>query len=398
MIAVRLVAILALVAMNGFFAAAEFSLVAVRLSRVRQLVERGNAAARIVQELLGDLQRVVSGVQVGMTVCTLALGALGETTLAHSFQQIWGGTPGARSAWIAHAAALALAFFLLTGMHVVLGELVPKSVSLGRAERVALLIARPFHWFLQTSRPATDLLEGFSRRIVRAMGVTATHSHTVVHSAEELQVQIQQARERGLVTRGEERFILSAIELGQVQLREIMVPRPDMHSLPADASLDDVMRTFATTQRSRIPVFQGTDQVLGFVHVKDMLWVLLERERRIEEGLPALDFDLRRLLREVLIVPETKPASELLRELRARRTGLALVVSRLGFIPRGGESFEHAGFRFTVAEMDRRRIARVKILGLHPPEKPAAEPEPSPSSAAPAGGKSGRTAKVEKSK
>ncbi len=472
MIAVRLVAILALVAMNGFFAAAEFSLVAVRLSRVRQLVERGNAAARIVQELLGDLQRVVSGVQVGMTVCTLALGALGETTLAHSFQQIWGGTPGARSAWIAHGAALALAFFLLTGMHVVLGELVPKSVSLGRAERVALLIARPFHWFLQTFRPAIDLLDGISRRIVRAMGVTATHSHTVVHSAEELQVQIQQARERGLLTRGEERFILSAIELGQVQLREIMVPRPDMHALPADATLDDVMRTFATTQRSRIPVFQGTDQVLGFVHVKDMLWVLLERERRIEEGLPALDFDLRRLLREVLIVPETKPASELLRELRARRTGLALVVdefgsilglvtledileqmvgeihdefdiiehpltladgamvfdaalnvrdldaqygitlpedpgyatvggfvlSRLGFIPRGGESFEHAGFRFTVAEMDRRRIARVKILGLHPPEKPAAEPEPSRSSAAPAGGKSRRAAKVEKSK
>src|SRR5437879_3219211 len=126
MLAVRLVAILALVAMNGFFAAAEFSLVAVRLSRVRQLVERGNARARIVQELLGDLQRVVSGVQVGMTVCTLALGALGESTLAHSFQQIWGGTAGARSAWVAHGAALALAFFLLTGMHVVLGELVPK--------------------------------------------------------------------------------------------------------------------------------------------------------------------------------------------------------------------------------------------------------------------------------
>src|SRR6266581_772767 len=444
MIAVRLVAILALVAMNGFFAAAEFSLVAVRLSRVRQLVERGNARARIVQELLGDLQRVVSGVQVGMTVCTLALGALGETTLAHSFQQIWGGTPGARSAWIAHGAALALAFFLLTGMHVVLGELVPKSVSLGRAERVALLSARPFHWFLQTFRPAIDLLDGISRRIVRAMGVTATHSHTVVHSAEELQVQIQQARERGLLTRGEERFILSAIELGQVQLREIMVPRPDMHALPADATLDDVMRTFATTQRSRIPVFQGTDQVLGFVHVKDMLWVLLERERRIEEGLPALDFDLRRLLREVLIVPETKPASELLRELRARRTGLALVVdefgsilglvtledileqmvgeihdefdvierplpladgamvfdgalnvrdldaqygimlpedpayatlggfvlAQLGFIPRGGESFEHGGFRFTVVEVDGRRVARVKIQLLRPAESP----------------------------
>jgi magnesium and cobalt exporter, CNNM family len=222
MIAVRLLGILALVAMNGFFAAAEFSLVAVRLSRVRQLVERGNASARIVQELLGDLQRVVSGVQVGMTVCTLGLGALGETTLARSLQRIWGGTPGARSALIAHGVALTVAFFLLTGMHVVLGELVPKSVSLGRAERVALLIARPFHWFLHSFRPVIDLLDGISRRIVRFLGVASGHSHTLVHSAEELQVQIQQARERGLLTPGEERFISSAIELGQVQLREII--------------------------------------------------------------------------------------------------------------------------------------------------------------------------------
>jgi putative hemolysin len=472
MIAVRLLGILALVAMNGFFAAAEFSLVAVRLSRVRQLAERGNASARIVRELLSDLQRVVSGVQVGMTVCTLGLGALGETTLARTFQQIWGGTAGTRSALVAHAAALAVAFFLLTGMHVVLGELVPKSISLGRAERVAFLIARPFRWFLHSFRPAIDLLDGISRRIVRAMGVTPTHSHTIVHSAEELQVQIQQARERGLLTLGEERFILSAIELGQVQVREIMVPRPDMHALPAEATLDEVMRTFATTQRSRIPVFQGVDQVLGFVHVKDMLWVLLDHDRHIKEGLPLPAFDLRRVLRDVLIVPETKFASELLRELRARRTELALVVdefgsilglvtledifeqmvgeihdefdiierpltladgamvfdaslnvrdldaqygitlpedpgyatvggfvlSKLGFIPRGAESFEHGGLRFTVAEMDRRRIARVKILRIRPPEKLPAEPEPARTLVMPASERPRVTAKAEKSK
>jgi len=445
MIAVRLFAVFALVVLNGFFAAAEFSLVAVRLSRVRQLVQRGDARARIVRDLLGDLHRVVSGVQVGITVCSLGLGALGEATLSGSFQRLWG--PGANThmaSLIVHAAALSLAFVLLSVLHVVLGELVPKTLSLARAERVALLIARPFRWFLNAFRAAIDLLDGISRRIVRILGVVEPQSHTLAHSAEELQVQIQQARERGVLASGEERFILSAIELAKVQVREIMVPRPDIHSLPASASLDDVMRAFATTQRSRIPVFQGTeDHVLGFVHVKDMLWVLLDRERSLLENAQPPEFDLRRILRELMIVPETKPASELLLELRARRSGLAMVVdefgsilglvtledileqmvgeihdefdvierpltladgamvfdaslnvrelealynislpedsayatvggfvlSRLGFIPRGGESFEHGGFRFTVIEMDRRRIARVKIQELRPPEQ-----------------------------
>jgi CBS domain containing-hemolysin-like protein len=235
---------------------------------------------------------------------------------------------------------------------------------------------------------------------------------------------------------GEEKFILSAIELGQIQVREIMVPRPDMHALSIEASLDEVMRAFATTQRSRIPVYRGSqDHMLGFVHIKDMLWILLDRERSIEDRQVPPSFDLRRVLREVLIVPETKPASELLLELRSHHIGLALVVDefgsilglvtmedvleqmvgeihdefdvverpltladgavifdaalnvrdletqyditipedpayatvggfvldQLGFIPKGGESFDFGNSRFTVVEMDGKRVARVKI-------------------------------------
>src|ERR1700720_2061240 len=315
MFAVRLIGVLALVALNGFFAAAEFSLVAVRLSRVRQLVAKGDMRARVVERLLADLHRVVSGVQVGITLTSLAIGALGEATLAMAFQQIWHGTPGTRTVFFAHAAALACAFALLSAMHVVLGELVPKTVSLAKAERVALLIALPFQWFLQTFRWAIDLLDGMSGVIVKAMGVSSPQSHGAAPSTEELQIQIQQARERGLIAPGEERFIVSAIELGQVQVREIMVPRPDMHTVAVESTLDEVLRAFATTQRSRIPVYRGTeDQILGFVHIKDMLWVLLDRERRLEEGVAAAAFDLRRVIREILIVPETKPANELLAE------------------------------------------------------------------------------------
>jgi putative hemolysin len=250
---------------------------------------------------------------------------------------------------------------------------------------------------------------------------------------------VQQAQDRGLIPAAEVRLVQNAMELGQVEVREIMVPRPDMHALPADASLEDTMNMFATTQRSRLPVYEGSlDHILGFVHIKDVIWVLLERARRADEQVLLSPFLLKNHLREVLIVPETKPASELLMEFRSRRIGLALVVdefgsilglvtledileqmvgeihdefdvverplalpdgsmifdgayktreldahynirlfddasfetvggfvlSHLGFIPRGGESFETGGYRFTVMEMDRRRISRVKIRPL----------------------------------
>jgi putative hemolysin len=313
---------------------------------------------------------------------------------------------------------------------------VPKTISLARAERIALLIARPFRWFLSTFRWAIDLLDGISGVIVRAMGIRAPSGHGVAHSTEELQIQIQQARERGLLAAGEEKFILSAIEMGQVQVREIMVPRPDMHVLAVEATLDEVLRVFATTQKSRIPVYRGTvDHVLGFVHIKDMLWVLQDRERRAQEGTPVPAFDLRRVLREVLIVPETKLAGELLHEFKVHHSGMAVVVDefgsllglvtledvleqmvgeihdefdvverpltladgavifdaalnvrdfdaqygivlpedpayatvggfvldQLGFIPKGGESFVFGDLRFTIAEMDGKRVARVKV-------------------------------------
>jgi len=283
------------------------------------------------------------------------------------------------------------------------------------------------------------LLDGASRWVLSGLGFSGRTSHTQIHSAEELQIQIQQARERGLVGVEEEKFILGAIELDRMQVRELMVPRPDVHFVTADATLDDVMRVFVTTQRSRLPVFEGAGEtVLGYIHIKDIVWVLLDRERRAEEGWTPAEFNLRSLLHEIAIVPESKPVNELLLEFRARRGWMAMVVdefgtilglltledileqlvgeihdefdvverpvvvgqgadaamifdaslglrdlesqyniilpedrsyatvggfvlARLGFIPRGGEIFDFDGYRFTVVEMDRRRVARVKI-------------------------------------
>jgi magnesium and cobalt exporter, CNNM family len=436
--------IVLLVAVNGFFAATEFSLVALRPSRIRQLVDQGNTRARIVVELQADMGRVISGVQVGVTLASLALGFIGELTLASILNPVFARWSGRWAVVAAHGAALVVAFGLLTFLQIVLGELVPKGVGLGRSERVALLVARPFHWFLSTFSWAIDLLNGVAGKFLRLLGVARPMSYGMVATPEELRILIQQARERGVLAAREERFIHGAMELSGVQARSLMVPRPDMYAVPDTASLDDVMLMFAKTQRSRIPVYQGTvDHILGFLHVKDMIWFLLDRLHSAQRGEPLPGFNLRGYLHEALIVPETKPASELLFEFRACRTGLAMVVdefgsiqglltledileqlvgeihdefdvverpttlpdgamlfdgamnlrdlatqfnihlpedgayqtlggfvlARLGFIPRGGETFEAVGFRFTVLQMDRRRVARVKLVRL-----PAAQP------------------------
>ena len=459
MLALRLFVVLALVGMNAFFAAAEFSLVAVRISRVRQLVSAGDPRAKIVEILLADLSRVISGVQVGITLASLALGYLGELTLSEILRPLVAQIPSRWAAVAAHGIALVLAFGLLTVVQVILGELVPKSISLARAENVALLIARPFHWFLNSFSWAIDLLDGIAEKFVRSLGVKEAQSHTLVRSPEELQVLIEQARERGVLPATEMQIVQGAIGLAQLQVREIMVPRPDIHALPMDASLEDAMRTFATTQRSRIPVYEGTlDHIKGFVHIKDLIWIQLDRARRAEEGLPPADFHLQSYLREILIVPETKLASELLVELRSRRTEIAMVVdefgsilgvvtledileqmvgefhdefdvverpmrlpdgslifdaalkvrdldsqygitvpedpsyetiggfvlTHLGFLPRGGESFEANGYLFTVMDMERRRVSRVKIKQVAVPAPPAPETKSATEPAKPA--------------
>jgi putative hemolysin len=441
-ILIRLLGIVLLICINAFFAATEFSFVAVRLSRVRQLVKRGNVNAKIVQDLMGQLERVVSGVQVGITLTTIALGFVGELTLADAIEPLLWWVPGGHGVLVAHSIAIAVSYLLLTTFHVVLGELVPKGLSLSNAERVAFLCARPFQWYLGVFRPVISLLDGMSRRILRALGVAPKLSHTVVHSAEELQILIQQARERGLLDTNEERYVQNALELGQLQVREIMVPRPDVHALPVEATLEEALQLFARTQRSRLPVYQGTlDHAIGFVHIKDMFGVLLDRDRRVAQGRPPGPFDLRRLARELLIAPESKPAAELLMDFRARGVGMAMVVdefgsilglvtledvmeqvvgeihdefdlaerpvtlpdggmlfdaslnvrdlemqydivlpedpaystlggfalAHLGVIPTGGETFDAEGYRFTVYEMDRRRVARLKIQKLAVP-------------------------------
>ena len=325
--------VLLLVAANGFFVAVEFSLVAVRPTRIMQLREQGDARAGTVQTLLQDLDRVLSGVQVGITVASLSLGWLGEITVAAMVEPLITGLGLPISAALAHTVGITVALTLITSLHVVLGELVPKSLALDRAERVALIVARPMAIFQAVFGPFISLFDRTSVLVLRMMGAPPAKGHSSIRSPEEFQALLKQARDHGVLGEQQARMLDGALELATMQVREVMVPRDKMVGLPVNASLDETLAVVREHNRSRYPVYEGSmEQVIGSVHAKDLFRHLEDRIHRSERRAPVLPFDLRRFLRAAIFVPENRPLAELLEDLRRRRAHLAMVVDEFGSV------------------------------------------------------------------
>ncbi len=329
----RVFVILLLVAANAFFAAAEFALVSVRETRIQQLIEAHRAGARTVLKLHQQLGRVVNGVQLGITVASLMLGWLGEPVLARLFETLIGSVPHALL--YAHAIAVGVAFILITSLHVILGELVPKSLALQRAERVALAVAAPMDVFLTLTGPLTAAMSRAAGIVLRAFG-TREIRHGSVHSPDELKLIVTAAHHSGQLSAAQEEMLLNALELDNVTARQVMVPRTKIFSLPADLSLDEALSRVVEEQHSRIPVYdpqRGAEHIVGVLYSKDLM-----RWTRLRVGLggnPAAAqriaaMKISQILHDVLVVPETKPLLELLGEFQQRKRHLAVVVDEFG--------------------------------------------------------------------
>src|SRR5271157_113411 len=329
----RVFVVLLLVAINAFFAAAEFALVSVRETRIQQLIEAHRAGARTVLKLHQQLSRVVNGVQLGITVTSLTLGWLGEPTLARLFQSWIGSVPHATI--YAHSIAVAVAFAMITSLHVILGELVPKSLALQRAERVALAVAAPMDVFLTVTRPLTIGMSGAAGFVLRAFG-TREIRHGSVHSPDELKLIVTAARTSGQLSSAQEEMLLNALELDNITARQVMVPRTRISSLPSDLNLDEALSRVVDDQHSRIPVYdpqRGPEHIVGVLYSKDLM-----RWTRLRVGLggnPAAaqriaTMKIGQILHDVLVVPETKPLLELLGEFQQRKRHLAVVVDEFG--------------------------------------------------------------------
>lgn len=329
----RVFVILLLVAANAFFAAAEFALVSVRETRIQQMIEAHRAGARTVLKLHQQLSRVVNGVQLGITITSLSLGWLGEPVFARLFERWTGSIPHA--AVYAHAVAVAVAFVLITSLHVTLGELVPKSLALQRAERVALAVAAPMDVFLTVTAPLTAFMSRAAGFVLRSFGTNEIR-HGSVHSPDELRLIISAAGSSGQLSSAQEEMLLNALELDNITARQVMVPRTRVFSLPADISLEEALARVVDDQHSRIPIYdpqRGPEHIVGVLYAKDLMrWMrLCLGQAAMSPGSARISqMKIGQIMHDVLVVPETKSLFELLVEFQQRKRHLAMVVDEFG--------------------------------------------------------------------
>jgi CBS domain containing-hemolysin-like protein len=332
---VRVFLVLLLVAANAFFAAAEFSLVSLRDTRIQQLIAAHRIGARTVQKLHRNLDEVVNGVQLGITIVSLTLGWIGEPIVARIVEGIPFLREVPHALVYAHSIAIAIAFTLITCMHVILGELVPKSLALQRAEQVALAIAAPMDVFLTLSRPVLFLMSRAAGSVLRIFGSKKVRQGSI-HSPDELKLIVTASRQLGQIPEFQEEMIHRALELDDVTVREVMVPRPDIFSLPGNLTLDEALGRVIEEQHSRIPVYgpqSGPEHIVGVLYSKDLMrWTRLRITANPMQPLSTriANMKISQIMHDVLVVPETKVLTELLHEFKERKRHMAVVVDEFG--------------------------------------------------------------------
>src|ERR1700761_7247204 len=323
---------------NSFFVAAEFALISVRETRIQQLIALNRPGARTALQLKHNIDDFLPAVQFGVTLASLALGGIGEPAIADALVDVlhhitW--LPGAQQHTLlyAHTIAVVLAFAIITYFEVLLGELVPKSLALQRAERIALAVAGPVDVFIRMTRPAIRVMN-LSASLVLRVFRAPLRGESAAHSPEELKLMATATRRMGLLPAFQEEIIHRAIELNHVVTSEIMTPRGKIFSLPANMPLEQASAHIVEEQHSRVPVYdpeRGREHIIGVVFSKDI--ARLMHFHSVAQGLggrSSSNITLRQVMRDVLVVPETKLALELLQEFQERRRQIAIVVDEFG--------------------------------------------------------------------
>jgi CBS domain containing-hemolysin-like protein len=323
--ALELLAVALIVAANAFFVAAEYGLVTVRRTRMQELDAQGSRPARRVLRLLEVPPRFISAIQLGVTLSSLALGAIGEPVVSRLLKRPLDLLPSGWHTSVATTISVVLAFTILTYFHVVMGEIVPKSFTLQHPERVALVTAGPINAFHKIFKPFIWVLVRTSAWVLGWFGVTASSGVTLVHSEEELKMLVTASREKGVIEEEEQEMLHKVFEFADKDAVDVMVPRPDVVAVPVDLPVQEVLRLVLSHPFTRYPVYEGDlDDIVGVLHVRDLFSALHDR------GLSRVD--LRTILRDAIMVPETKPLDELLAEFQRTSNHLAIVVDEYGSV------------------------------------------------------------------
>ena len=308
-----------LIFMNGFFVAAEFCCVKMRSSRLETMIAEGSSRAKYAKQLTDHLDSSLSVTQLGITLASLGLGWVGEPAVAQLILPLMRSV--GLSDDVGHTVALAIAFSLITSLHIVLGELTPKSMAIANVERIMLAIAFPMELFGKVMKPFVWILNTVANHISRHLGYEMTGENEDAHTEEEIRLLMKESYRQGLINSTEADFVDNVFSFTELNAREIMVPRTDMICLYLDDTPAERIKTILEEQQTRYPVcYEDKDHIIGFIHVKDLLPPLVRGET----------LNLRRYIRKALIVPESMDGSVLLRTMQAQGSQLAIVVDEYG--------------------------------------------------------------------
>jgi len=314
-IALALVLTVVLVVANGFFVAAEYAFVRVRKTQLDEIAQQGSARARLASRVLDRLDQYISASQLGVTLCSLAIGWLGEPAVAALLEPIFDWLPDP----LLNVISFALAFGVITYLHIVVGELAPKYLSIQRALPLALWCAYPLHLFYRLMYPFIALVNGSANAILRWVGIRAT-DELDVHSEEELKMLVAVSTKKGVLQESERLIVGRAMEFADRMVRQVMVPRTEMIAVPDDMGVKELLAMARQHRFSRFPVFQeDLDHIIGIVHVKDLVGI--DRDSRATA---------REVMRKVPVIPETMRLDQALAEFRRQRVQLAVVLDEFG--------------------------------------------------------------------
>jgi magnesium and cobalt exporter, CNNM family len=308
----ELLALAGLILLNAFFVAAEYGLVTSRRTRIMELEHEGNRGARAVLRITSDPPRFISAMQLGVTISSLAIGALGEQVLAHQFDSV-----------MASFLAVALALLIVTYLHVVIGELVPKGIALGHPERTALAVSAPVRGFFIAFRPLIWLLQASSAVLLRALGLEPPGAEHEAHSEAELRMLLSSSAEQGEIEHEEQEMLYKVFDFADKEVSDVMVPRPDVVAISIELPAEEALKAVLESPFTRYPVYRGSlDDVVGVLHIRDLIEALHDR------GIVSVDVES--LVRPAYMVPETKDLGALLTEFRRTNQHMAIVIDEYG--------------------------------------------------------------------
>jgi CBS domain containing-hemolysin-like protein len=311
-LSLELLAVAALILLNAFFVAAEYGLVTARRTRIIELHHQGNRRARDVLRITADPPRFIAAMQLGVTLTSLGIGALGEQALSRAFET-----------WLATVLAVILAYLILTYVHVVIGELVPKGVALRNPERTALWAAIPVRAFFGVFAPLIWVLQRSTEVVLRAFGLEPPGAEREAMSEAELRILLSRSSEQGEIEHEEQQMIDKVFLFGDKDVADVMVPRPEVAAVPVDVAPEQALATVLDSPYTRYPVYrESLDDIVGVLHVRDLFTAVHDR------GIA--DVRLEEIVRPATIVPETKDLASLLQEFRRTNNHFAVVVDEYG--------------------------------------------------------------------